>query len=479
MSGFERLPRPQQHNERVVVAVVVVVVKKNQHHQNHWEKNHRRCCIPVVDPFAWWEVEDHEVTTEAHAFFPTPTWNMGEVEYPAAFPHGPMVKHRSAVPIGLVERCVRVFFFCLVCIGCLQTEKGGRTTRHPIFDPLLFLPCTSFINHASYHWHSLYQFRWLLLVAMMSRAVMIPIQIYMNPIWAQLVADTLPAMAFASVWTLLVSFFVKLVGVALGTGGSGDGSDATPIGVVIQCTAYVVYVMLMAMYFVNDVAAVLLYALLCCIYAALWGTSLYFCPRLLTLVYPTFLSMMNSTTETTRNIPNRGNGTNLRSTATSNSAGGENNSSHSSSSNNNTNSKLSALAIRLAVSGVLCVVVFGARTVGFCRKIVAPDHTASWWWQYGCLELFPSILFMLLIKPKCSGGGKNNAAKTSSQSPQSRQEPSDWHGAGGGRRTFSVSHVGRDGVKGADESIPLMKSMGGYGSGGSAGSGPPSPSSLR
>ena len=47
---------------------------------------------------------------------------------------------------------------------------------------------------------------------------MIPVQMWSNPLWAQFVADTLPEMAFASAWTLLVSFFVQLVGVALGMG---------------------------------------------------------------------------------------------------------------------------------------------------------------------------------------------------------------------------------------------------------------------
>jgi hypothetical protein len=104
-----------------------------------------------------------------------------------------------------------------------------------------------------------------------------------NPLWAQIVADTLPEMAFASAWTLLVSFFVQLVGVALGTG------TFTSTGMVIQMTAYIVYVISIATYFWNPLASVLLYAPLCCIYPALFGTTLYFCPRLWTLLHPSLV----------------------------------------------------------------------------------------------------------------------------------------------------------------------------------------------
>jgi glucan phosphoethanolaminetransferase (alkaline phosphatase superfamily) len=179
---------------------------------------------------------------------------------------------------------------------------------------------------------------------MVARAIMIPVQVWSDPLWAQFVADTLPEMTFASAWTLLVSFFVQLVGVAL-----GSGTSASP-GVVIQITAYVVYAIVIGAYFWNPVASVLLYALLCCIYAALFGTTLYFCPRLLTLLQPSLV-------------------------------------------------RHSGLAIRLVACSILCVFVFGGRTFGLARKVVAPPRTVSWWWQYGALELIPAILFLLMMHP--------------------------------------------------------------------------------
>jgi hypothetical protein len=352
-----------------------------------------------------------------------------------------------------------------------------------------------------------------LLIAMICRTILIPMQIYFDPIWVQLMADTLPVMTFASAWTLLVSFFVKLVGVALGATGSGDfdshhhqqqqqdGTAAAvtlPIGTVIQLTAYVLYIILMGMFFVNHVAAVLLYAFLSCIYAALLGTSLYFCPRLLTLLYPTLASMMNTTSNgtnggLTQSVPSHNN---LRSAGTaSGSIGGEGGKGTSSSSSGGSGnaidenkSKYSALAMRLALCGILCVVVFGARTIGFCRKIVSPQNAASWWWQYGCLELFPAVIFLVLIKPKSSGGssGQGGGATKSPPHPpssfattqkqqQQRHHPqqlfrSNSYGSGGG---------GGNGGRRGGENTPLLKSAGGYGSGGGISSGPPSPSVPR
>jgi hypothetical protein len=93
--------------------------------------------------------------------------------------------------------------------------------------------------------------RWLLL-AMIARIILMPVQIWSYPIVWQFISDTLPEMIFASAFTLLVSFFVQLVGVA-----SGSGSSTSP-GTVIQITAYVVYLSLVGLFFVNNVASVLL-----------------------------------------------------------------------------------------------------------------------------------------------------------------------------------------------------------------------------
>jgi hypothetical protein len=72
------------------------------------------------------------------------------------------------------------------------------------------------------------QFRRFLLVAMLARAALMPVQIWSNPMWWQFFGDTLPEILFASAWTLLVTFFVQLQGILAGT-----LTDPTP-GMVIQ-----------------------------------------------------------------------------------------------------------------------------------------------------------------------------------------------------------------------------------------------------
>eukprot|EP00339_Tiarina_fusa_P022660 CAMPEP_0117035142 /NCGR_PEP_ID=MMETSP0472-20121206/24973_1 /TAXON_ID=693140 ORGANISM="Tiarina fusus, Strain LIS" /NCGR_SAMPLE_ID=MMETSP0472 /ASSEMBLY_ACC=CAM_ASM_000603 /LENGTH=353 /DNA_ID=CAMNT_0004744517 /DNA_START=124 /DNA_END=1182 /DNA_ORIENTATION=+ len=231
------------------------------------------------------------------------------------------------------------------------------------------------------------RFRRLLLLAMSARTVMIPVQIWSDPLWAQFVADTLPEMAFASAWTLLVSFFVQLVGIASGTG------NTTSTGMVIQMTSYVVYVMLVATYFWNPLASVLLYALLCCIYAALLGTTLFFCPRLLTLLQPSL-------------------------------------------------QRQRGLSVRLLSCTALCVFVFGGRTIGFARKVVAPPRQVSWWWQYGALELIPAVLFLVMMhRRNADGRGSGSGSAPSSGT----NTPNGSHSGGGGRESMQHRRQGSHG----------------------------------
>jgi hypothetical protein len=75
-----------------------------------------------------------------------------------------------------------------------------------------------------------FKFRRLLLLAMVARVTMIPVQIWSYPMWCQFVGDTLPEMLFASAWSLLVTFYIQLVGIAIGI-----GTNTSP-GIVIQTT---------------------------------------------------------------------------------------------------------------------------------------------------------------------------------------------------------------------------------------------------
>jgi hypothetical protein len=324
-------------------------------------------------------------------------------------------------------------------------------------------------------------FRRLLLFAMISRTIAIPIQIYSDPLWIQLIADTFPVMAYATAWMWLVSFFVRLVGVALGTnpnpnpnnieggggiggigggisltknsssggGSSGSGGNSAnsnnnsnavyksvaTIDTVIQITAYTVYALLIITFtvFRRIAAAVLLYALLCCVYATLLGTGLYFCPRLLGLLLPGLGSS------------------------------GSGSSGESPSSITKSQYYKNPLAIRLGLCTIICLLVFAARTFCFARKVVqstggAPDstgmqHSSSsgssgsggggpyWWFQYGTLEWLPSILFLIMLHPKkvissndtksrSNSNSNNHNNNSDDQQQQQQQQPS-----ASGRRT--------------------------------------------
>ena len=175
--------------------------------------------------------------------------------------------------------------------------------------------------------------------------------------WWQFVGDTLPEMVFASAWTLLVTFFVQLVGIATGTGtntspglvicmtvSASQVSTTSPLSqshmfcnnipFVDMLQAYAVYVILITTQLFNRIASVLLYALMCCIYATLFGVVVYFCPRLLTLMRPNLVN-------------HRG------------------------------------LAVRLFVVTAACIFVFAAHAVNYARLVVAPPRKVYWWWQYG------------------------------------------------------------------------------------------------
>lgn len=219
---------------------------------------------------------------------------------------------------------------------------------------------------------------------MASRTIAIPIQVYNDPLWIQLIADTFPVMAFATSWMWLVSFFIQLVGVAMGTNisanlgsggvasigstsgpGGGPNSNSNPsatIDTVIQITAYCIYGFLVIAFsvFGRIAAAVLLYALLCCVYATLLGMGMYFLPRLYGLVLPTLRDKWQS-----------------------------------------------PLALRLAACTSVCLLVFAAQTFSFARKVVQSTTPKSeklngpyWWFQYGALELVPGFLFLVLLHPK-------------------------------------------------------------------------------
>lgn len=99
--------------------------------------------------------------------------------------------------------------------------------------------------------------------------------------------------------------------------------------------AYVIYTGLIITQLVDLIATVLIYALLCVIYAALLGVVIYYGPRLWTLLQPGLLQQHKG------------------------------------------------LAWRLAACTVLAVFVLAAHAVEYALLVVAPPKKVYWWWTYG------------------------------------------------------------------------------------------------
>lgn len=194
--------------------------------------------------------------------------------------------------------------------------------------------------------------------ALLTRTALIPVEVYATSNYLQLIAETFPEMTFASAWTLLVSFFVQLVGAA-----SGAGTYERP-GNILQAIAYGIYVILILTDLWNDHASVLLYAILCCIYAALLGTLLYFGPRLLAILQPSL-------------------------------------------------SRRSGLGIRLIGCTLICMITFGLQSVNLARQVVAPPKERKLWWSYGSVELFPSIALLFMMHSNRSQRNKSSSGRAS------------------------------------------------------------------
>jgi hypothetical protein len=185
----------------------------------------------------------------------------------------------------------------------------------------------------------------LLGIALLSRVIFLPISMYCDGEMIQLVADTLPQLTFASAWALLVAFFVQLVGTATGTMASPHPS------LLIHVACYITYVILVVVYWWNDAAAVLLEAGLCCLYAALFGTLIYFGPKLVVILHPSL-------------------------------------------------ERQSGLSVRLILCCTVGLVVFLSKSISLARTVVVPSSNNPSWYIYGILELMPACLLLVMMHPK-------------------------------------------------------------------------------
>jgi hypothetical protein len=184
----------------------------------------------------------------------------------------------------------------------------------------------------------------LLGMALLSRIIFIPIQNVWDGEMIQLVAETLPQLMFASAWALLVSFFSNLVATA-----SGGVSSNKP-SLLIDIAVYLMYIVLVVWYWWNDAAAVLLYALLCIVFAGLFGSLAFFGPKLLALLQPSL-------------------------------------------------ERQSGLSIRLITCCTVGVLVFLLQAISLALTVVSTTAVIHFWVTEGCFELLPSSMLLIMMHP--------------------------------------------------------------------------------
>jgi hypothetical protein len=113
---------------------------------------------------------------------------------------------------------------------------------------------------------------------------------------------------------------------------------------------YIVYLILISVQIFNKIASVLLYALMCCIYATLFAVVIFFCPRLINLMRPSL--------ETHR-----------------------------------------GLAVRLIVATSVCILIFGIHCINYARLVIAPPRKVYWWYQYGSYRTAGTFFFCVFDFP--------------------------------------------------------------------------------
>jgi hypothetical protein len=162
--------------------------------------------------------------------------------------------------------------------------------------------------------------------------------------------------------------------------------------------AYVVYLFLIGTQLFNTVATILLYALMCCIYAALLGVVLFYCPRLISLLQPILFAkpqpdeqqqspehqpMSQPPPAQQQDLKLQQQKQSISSDAQTTASCGSSTCSGFTRTSKTRNKTGPALAMRLIVVTIVCIGVFLAHTISYARLVVMPPQRVYWWWSYG------------------------------------------------------------------------------------------------
>jgi uncharacterized membrane protein YgcG len=133
------------------------------------------------------------------------------------------------------------------------------------------------------------------------------------------------------------------------------------------------------------------------------------------------------------------------------------------------------VAVRLTVCNVVTCLVFALHAFSYARLVIAPPKLVFWWYRYGVLELLPAAVFLLLMQPTTPNRPKHHQLlRRPLQSNNSGILSEMESGGGGGGGVGSKHSVGGGGSSSGGgrsgkrrpqppETIPLVKKSESYG----------------
>jgi hypothetical protein len=121
------------------------------------------------------------------------------------------------------------------------------------------------------------------------------------------------------------------------------------------------------------------------------------------------------------------------------------------------------LALRLTLCNVAACLVFALHAFSYGRLVIAPPKRVFWWYRYGVLELVPAVLFLVLMQPTTTSGPKqqHQPGRLPSERTMSDIETGAGQSRSGGGGTGRSSKQQRRPQQ--PELIPLVKKSDSYG----------------
>jgi hypothetical protein len=119
------------------------------------------------------------------------------------------------------------------------------------------------------------------------------------------------------------------------------------------------------------------------------------------------------------------------------------------------------LALRLTLCNVVACLVFALHAFSYGRLVIAPPKRVFWWYRYGALELVPAVLFLVLMQPTASGQKAGRLPNTGMSLGE--RTMSDIETGGGASKSGGGGRSNKQRRPQPPESIPLVKKSESYG----------------